>query len=766
MPTHRFIRWITALLLPLSGIAVADDTPVLQSSTVLAPPAKNDQNPPVFIRANDMNGTQNQKINAIGDVELRRSGSVVTADELHYNVATDTVKANGNVCLKQEGLTLNGPKIDLKMNTQIGYMDQPIFSLIGVAAPAQNSHVVVNSRGEAALVNFEGQNHYRLTKTTYTTCPVGDNDWYLRINDLEIDNVHQIGTAHGAEIEFKNTPILYTPWINFPLNDQRKSGFLAPIEGTTGTSGAELSIPWYWNIAPNYDATITPTVISKRGLQMGGEVRYLTDTSHGTVDGNFLQDHLTNTDRWDIFAQHDQTFAPGLSGHFVYQAVSDNNYFQDLTNQLSTTSLTDLDQEATLSYQGSWWQASATVQQYQVLQDPLAPVIPPYSRLPDLHWSGALSNDYGLNFNFTSDLTRFAHPTLVNGTRFIAYPSVNLPLSNEYGYITPKVGFNFTDYLLSPTATTPALNPTRALPIVSVDSGMYFDRNITVFGRKYQQTLEPRLYYVYIPYQDQSLLPNFDSAEMDQINYATLFTENRYIGGDRINNANQLTVGMSTRFLDAESGLERLRFAVGQRLYFTPQLVTLPGETPTSNQSSDVLADVGGQMTEKWRADAAIQYNTLLNQAVSDSFTVNYQPAAGKVINFSYRSISGNNNPAAQFLVPGQPLYLQPFFNGDINQIDLSAQWPIAQRLYGMMRYNYSLLNKSIVEGLAGLEYNGGCWALRGVFQTIAIAANTTNTSFFFQLELNGLGSLGSNPLDVLKLSVPGYTDTNELNVP
>ena len=766
MPKHCLIRYIAAPLLLLSGVAAGDDVLTLQSSTKLTLPAKTDQNPPVFIRADEMHGIQSQQINSSGDVELRRSDSVVTADQLHYTVANDTVEADGNVCLKQAGLILTGPKIDLKMSTQIGYMDQPVFTLKGITAPAQGSHIVVNARGDAAIINFEGEDRYRLKTASYTTCPVGDNDWYLRVKDLEIDNISQVGTAHNAIIEFKNTPILYTPWIDFPLNDQRKSGLLAPTFGTTGTSGGVISIPWYWNIAPNYDATLIPSIITKRGLQMGGEFRYLAPSYHGTLNGDFLQDHLTNTDRWDIFSQHDQTFAPGLSGHFVYQAVSDSNYFRDLTNQLSTTSLTDLDQEAALTYQSSWWVAVARVQQFQVLQDPNAPVIPPYSRLPDLTWAGSLSNSYGLNFNFTSELTRFVHPTLVNGTRFIAYPSINLPLINDYGFITPKIGFNYTGYVLSPTTTTPAATATRALPIVSVDSGLYFDRDITAFGHDYQQTLEPRLYYVYIPYRDQSQLPNFDSAEMDQFNYATLFTENRYVGGDRINNANQLTMAITSRLLDTESGLERLRFAIGQRLYFTPQLVTLPGEIPSNSQSSDVLADIGGQINQTWRADAAIQYNTQLNQAVSDSFSTNYQPAPGKVINFSYRTISGLTNQAALTGLAGAALFAQPYYNGAIKQFDISAQWPIARRWYGMMRYNYSILDKSIVEGLAGLEYNGGCWALRGVFQTIATAANTTSTSFFIQLELNGLGNLGSNPLDVLKLSVPGYTDTNELSNP
>jgi LPS-assembly protein len=314
-----------------------------------------------------------------------------------------------------------------------------------------------------------------------------------------------------------------------------------------------------------------------------------------------------------------------------------------------------------------------------------------------------------------------------------------MPLISQFGFITPKVGVHYTDYALNATSTSPAENISRTLPIMSLDSGVYFDRDVNWFGGHYQQSLEPRAYYVYIPYTDQSALPNFDSAVMD-LNYSQLFTENQFIGSDRINNANQLTLAMTSRLLDTETGLERIRFAVGQRLYFTPQKVTLPNGVANADTTSDLLASLGGQINQAWRAEAAIQYNTQLNQTVRNSFTASYRPAPGKVMNFSYRTVSG-----------------------EINQIDLSAQWPIAPRWYGMMRYNYSLMDKRVVEGLAGLEYNGGCWAARGVFQTIATAANVNSTSFFMQLELNGLGRLGSNPLDALKLSVPGYTNSNEI---
>ncbi|ARU30565.1 hypothetical protein CAP31_01965 [Sulfuriferula sp. AH1] len=742
MPKHRFTCHLAAPLLLLSGVAVGDDAILLQSTTNLAPPTKSEQDSSVFIRADQMYGVQSQQVHASGNVELRRNTGVVTADLLHYTVATDKVEATGNVCLKQQGLTLTGPKLDIQMSSQVGSMESPVFSLDSAEADTKFGRSGLTPRGDASVLDFEGEDQYRLKHASYTTCPAGDNDWYLRVKDLQIDNTRQVGTAHSAYIEFKGTPILYTPWINFPLDNRRKSGLLAPTFGTTSKSGAEISLPWYWNLAPNYDATITPRLMTKRGLQMGGEFRYLSDTYRGIVNGEFLPDRLTNTNRWSVFAQHDQSFAPGWSGHFVYQGVSDNNYFRELSNQISATSLTILNQEAALTYQADWWQATARVQQYQTLQDPNAPIVPPYSRLPQLTWQAARTNDYGAEFSFSSELTRFSHPTLINGTRMVAYPSVSIPLLNDFGFITPKIGVHYTQYLLDSTTTAPATNVSRTLPIMSLDSGMYFDRNITAFGRSYQQSLEPRLYYVYIPYQDQSTLPNFDSGEMD-LNYAQLFTENRFVGSDRINDANQLTMAMTSRLLDTETGLERLRVAVGQRLYFSPQKVTLPGGTVTNNNSSDILASIGGQINQAWRAEAAVQYNTQLNQTVRNSYTASYRPAPGKVINFSYRTITGQ-----------------------INQVDLSTQWPIAPRWYGMMRYNYSIRDKRIVEGLAGLEYNGGCWALRGVFQTIATAASTTSTSFFIQLELNGLGRLGSNPLDVLKLSVPGYTNSNELTNP
>ncbi len=757
-------KFLTTLPLLLAGLPVAADTlgmPPPADAMNLAPPAgpidllpsgeltfptTAVKNPPMFFRADSVTGVENVWMDADGQVELRRGPGVMTADHMHYTFADDTVKANGNVCLTQQGLNLTGPDLLMHLQPQTGTMNDATYtyhSPAPVTYSDEGKRSISFARGSASAINFTGQNQYQLDNATYTTCQPGDNDWYLRLRDLTLDTNSQIGTAHGATLQFKDTPILWTPWINFPLNDARRSGFLSPVIGTTGNSGASISLPWYWNIAPNYDATFNPTIISKRGLELGGEFRYLTPTMSGTIDGDILPDKLTGTTRWDSFIQHNETFADGVSGHITYQATSDNNFFRDLSNQLSFTSLVTLDQEAGASWTTPFGTGSVLVQQFQTLQDPNAPIIPPYARMPELTWVTDKPIAGGAEFNLYTDMTRFVHPTLVNGDRFVFNPSVSLPMMTDFGYITPKVGIDYTAYQLGANNTSSQSRYTRTLPVVSVDSGMYFDRNTNFFGHDYTQSLEPRLYYVYIPYQNQNQLPNFDTALLDPINYATLFTENRFVGYDRINDANELTMAVTSRFTDNATGLERLRVSLGQRFYFSPEQVTLPGIAPITSSSSDILADIGGQINEHWRAETAISYNTSSGQTDDESFIINYQPARGTVVNISYRSLAGQ-----------------------LNQFDISTEWPLSSRWYALLGYDYSLLDSSLVEGLAGVEYNAGCWAIRAVFQTIAIALNTTSTSFFIQLELNGLGNLGSNPLEALNLSIPGYVNSNELTPP
>jgi LPS-assembly protein len=319
----------------------------------------------------------------------------------------------------------------------------------------------------------------------------------------------------------------------------------------------------------------------------------------------------------------------------------------------------------------------------------------------------------------------------------LAYPTLRLPLTNDFGFFTPQIGWHSSYYALDNSVTRQHIS--RNLPILSLDSGVTFDRPFQFAGASYEQTLEPRAYYVYAPHRDQSDIPVFDSAMLD-FSYAQMFTENQFVGGDRINDANQLTLAVTSRFTEEESGLERLQVTLGQRYYFSSQQVTLPGIAPRTSNATDLLATVSGQITRDWRIKTAWQFDTQNGTTIRQNLGASYRPGPGRTVNFGYR-----------------------FIDQTTEQVDLSAQWPLGNRWYGMFRYNYSFQDNKLVEGLAGLEYNGGCWAIRSVIQRLATKENQSTDALFFQLELNGMGRLGANPLDVLKQSVPGYRPSNEI---
>jgi len=333
--------------------------------------------------------------------------------------------------------------------------------------------------------------------------------------------------------------------------------------------------------------------------------------------------------------------------------------------------------------------------------------------------------------------------TAVTGDRFNAYPSVSLPLARPYGYITPKFGINYTNYKLdNPSFTLNGVtdsyaSDSRTLPIFSVDSGLYFDRKLRVVHNNYTQTLEPRIYYVNIPNRDQSRLPVFDSGESD-VNLGTLFSENQFTGNDRINNANQLSLAVSTRLIDDKTGVERFAATVGQRFYFTDQKVGLPSTTLRTGNTSDIVTAITARLLNHWNLDAGWQYNTDTARTTKTNIGTRYNPEPGKVLNLSYR-----------------------FTKGSIEQINLSAEWPLGGNWYGLGRWNYDLRTKHPIEGLAGLEYDAGCWQARTVLQRVSTATANANYAIFFQLELGGIASIGSNPLNLLKRSIPGYTGSD-----
>ena len=684
---------------------------------------------PVFISAQHLEGTAENQIDASGKVEVRQGEQAVYADHVLYMQQNKDLIAEGAVRIERENTIVRGPYLKLNLDTNVGDMVLPEFQFTDS-----------NARASADSLRIEGKQNYVLHNATYTTCPAGDDDWLLKMGVLEIDRNRQVGIAHNARVEFMGMPILYTPWMDFSLNGQRKSGFLSPIIGNTGRGGFDVTLPYYWNIAPSRDATIAPRVIAKRGLMINDEFRYLESAYSGEVHLDLLpNDRISRSSRSRQSLKHSHNLAAGLAGILNFNRVSDDTYFRDLSNAVNATSQTNLLREGVLSYSNNWWNAAARIQSFQTLQDLANPVALPYRRLPQISAEAhhALVRS---NVAIIGEFTEFSHPTAVNGQRLVAYPSVSYALLPKSAFnLTPKLGVHNTYYTLGTNNLGGASRYQRTVPVFSLDSGVVLERDYSMSGQSYVQTLEPRAYYVYIPYRDQSALPNFDSAQAD-FNFAQMFTENRFFGNDRIGDANHITLALTSRLLAQDSGMERLRLAIGERFSFSSPQINLSTPTATTNKS-DVLFAASGQISHIWAVDSAFQYNPDLGRVEKFNMATRYQPESGKVLNLGYR-----------------------FTRNNLTQVDISAQWPLFRHWHGVARWNYSLRDNSILEALAGLEYNQSCWTVRMVAQRFATATNEVSTGLFVQLELNDLVPIGvGDPLSVLRQSVPGYTKLNDV---
>jgi LPS-assembly protein len=698
------------------------------------------QKKPVFIEADRIHGYYEQEIEAIGEVELRREDNTLTADRMKYFQTTDDAEAEGNVRIEGPTKVLEGTDLQINLETEVGHMSAPSYFLKDGSG-----------RGSGNVLFFEGKDKFRLEGGSYTTCPIDNDDWYILADDLEIDNAKQIGTARNVTMRFKDVPIFYLPWMDFSYSGKRKTGVLAPIFGNTARSGADLAIPFYLNIAPNIDATIAPRLMSKRGFMLNNELRYLGRSFQGRVLADVLPTDIdTNETRYGVSFAHNQYLGRGWQSSLNFNRVSDDRFLRDLTNNLAQTSRTNLLQQGVVSYNGGLGAGGSLsftglVQRFQTLQDPRAPFVPPYKRLPQLSLGAIKRNVAGMDLGLASSWTNFSHPTLVNGKRFTLFPNVSVPMHNAFGYITPKVGLHYTRYDLSDSVRARGKNLDRTIPILSLDSGVVFDRNMAVNGKRFIQTLEPRAFYVYVPYTDQSFLPNFDSAESD-FSFAQMLTENRFSGSDRINDANQVTLALTSRLLEPDTGIERLRVAVGQQFRFTDRRVIL-GSNQVTSRKADFIAALAGRLTREISTDINIQLDQKSLRTEKIRAGISYQPELGKVINLGYRFTRDVREQVNIDLL-----------DTSIKQVDTSIQWPFFSNWHTVARVNYSLKDDRLLAGLAGFEYISCCWKLRVVLQKLTTATQRTTTAVFVQLELNGLMEIGSNPLRVLQQSIPGYT--------
>jgi LPS-assembly protein len=709
-------------------------------------PARLERDSAKFLEADRLESEQGKKVVATGNVVLRQLGATIRADRLEYDADQQTAVATGSVRLERSGDTATGPTLVYHLDDDTGQMDAPVFEFPKTAERR------VASRGHAVRAELEEQQKSRLFGAEYTSCPVPRNDWFLRVSELDVDSARNVATAHGSTLWFLGVPILYSPYISFPLDNKRKSGFLAPTFGSSGQSGFEASLPYYWNIAENMDATVTPKVFTKRGVQLGTEFRYLEPKLAGEIDTEYMpSDRIAQRDRYFLGIRHTQQLWTGWSAALNAQEVSDNNYFRDLSTKIALTSQTNLPHEAIVAYNDDTWSFSTRVLSYQTLQDPLGPPVPiPYRILPQVLLAGGKQNVEGFDWQLGGEMSNFRHPTLTDGQRFVLYPSISYPLRRSYGYVVPKVGYHYTRYNLQDNSQG-LEGGSIGLPISSVDAGLFFDRALQWGTRGFQQTLEPRLFYLYAPFRDQSRLPNFTTAEKD-FSFSQIFTENRFVGGDRVGDANQLTIGLTSRLIESSTGLERLTASLGQVYYFTPPRVTL-SDTVSGAKSSDILAGIASQLSASVAVDAAFQYTPTLNRSEKFTLEGHYSPVPGSVVNAAYRYARGTVDPRAD-----------PSLQAGIAQVDLSAQWPVTSTISAVGRWNWSTKDRKLLEGLAGFEYNAGCWQVRAVAHRFITATQTYSTSFQIQLELSGLSRIGINPLETLRQNIAGYRRTDEIS--
>lgn len=724
-------RWLlVAALVAPAGVAAQTGGLGLRLDRTLTPPAidEADESAAIYVEADSIEGTQGQNMEAHGDVRLRTRGRTIFADDLFYAQREDKVTATGHMRLDRRGDVLEGSRIEMKLADETGTVENPEYYFR-----------LLNARGKASRLFLDSKTQVRAKDGTYSTCAVPADGWFLRVRDLKLDRDKDEGVARHATVYFKNLPILYTPYIDFPLSSARKSGFLAPTYGTTGRSGFEFMLPFYLNLAPNYDATITPRVLAKRGFMVNNEFRYLNPRFDGLMTAEYLPSDAARQgeSRYSIAMRHTHRITNRLTGYLNLQKASDDFFFVDLSSRLATTTTTNLPREGSLTYSGGWWSLTGRTQRYQTLQDPKLPIGVPYARVPQITFTANRAGVSGFDGNLDSEFVAFSHPTSPNGRRFVFYPSVTYPVQTSYVSVVPKLGLHYTYYDMDPF---PGYNSiSRTLPVFSVDSTLTFERNMSILGAPLLQTFEPRLYYVYIPYRDQSNLPVFDSG-LGDFNMAQIFSENRFTGSDRINDSNQVTAAVSSRFIDPFNGKERLRLTLAQRFFFEEQRVTLPSATIQTQPRSDVLAAVTGRMSDSWYADLAMRYDIDATRATRTTVAARYTPEPGRVINVGYRESQGS-----------------------FEQTDISTQWVFDDRWSVVGRWAYSLRDRRSTTTLAGVEYNAGCWVGRFVLQQFATFTQASARALFFQLEFNGLSKFGSNPLDILRQNIAGYQKLNAL---
>ncbi len=669
-----------------------------------------------------------------GDVEVIHDQTALSADRVLYDSDAGSVDAEGNVHFWDSSLFWQGARGHVELEEKAATFSDGKYRLIGRQGRGHAGSAAINNSQHTA--DFHD--------VDYTTCPGEIPAWKLAGKDIHLDNNTDVGTAKHVTLQIHDVPVFYLPYFTFPLTDHRKSGFLPPSFGSSSDSGVDLSIPYYWNIAPNYDATLTPRFIGDRGAMLKGEFRYLWSQANGQINLDYMpNDRAFNDDQRTLFGfRHYQSFDHGHA-FLTYNRVSDKQYFEDFGKSLSLASTRFLEQRAEVDYSGRYWTLTGRAQSYQAVDRTSDPLNRPYKRLPQILFNTNLpQHNRQLNLEFRGEAVYFDRDAGVIGGRFDLMPTISYPINSDAGFIEPRLSLRQTNYLLDRQTGATSSSESRSLPILSLDSGLYLEREMSLGTGNYLQTLEPRLFYLYIPDTNQDDLPIFDTGEYN-LSFAQFFREDRFSGPDRVGDANQITVALTSRLLSRDTGREKLRASIGQIYYLANRNVHLPGKTVINDSLSPFIAEVAARINDDWRTSATVQWDPNSSQTDKAAFSLRYRPEDGRVFNLAYRLRRTTSLLRT---------------TDDVEQTDLSFRWPLNPAWSLVGRWNYSLAKGKSLETVGGVEYNSCCWGLRLVGRRFLTSSDGSfDNGLFLQVQLKGLGGFGRSTERFLRRSIPGY---------
>jgi len=672
-----------------------------------------------------------------GNVEMIRADQHITSDRSSYNTESETMDAQGNVFYNENAISLYSDTVLLNLATDEARLRDALF--ISPSGPI---------RGRADVVYRDSKSLSRYNNTAFTSCRPGNEDWVVHAERLKMNKKTGQASAKHAWLALKGIPVLYTPYISFPLDDRRLSGILPPSFGGSDENGFDITVPYYWNMAPNYDLTVWPRYMSKRGGMLGGEFRHLSKKTSSTLSLEYLPyDLLRKEERYAGSFKNKSQIIDNLSSDIDVNYVSDDAYFDDLNDTLGISNDRFLRSIASLNYNRDGISFSTRVEGYQNIDQDIADTSKPYQKLPQVNLNLEHSFDqWPIDIAVENEYINFYHADLVNGQRFNTKPSIAFPIETAGGFIKPSLSLQHTEYYLTKQNNNPD-HVSRTLPIASVDGGLFFEKNFKFSDSSYLHTIEPRLFYLYIPEKDQTDIPVFDSSLYD-FGFSSLFRENRFSSVDRVQDANQITLAMTTRLIDSDSGQERLNLSVGEIFYFQDRDVSLSG-APETNVFSNVVAELSGQLTDNLYFNSGIQWNPDVNDITRGNVDIKYNDEANRIINLGYRYRNDN-------------LGSDPYAIASIIQTDSSFRWPLFDNWHGVGRWQYSLKYNSTKESFLGLEKESCCWRFRVIWRryTETTTGNDTDEmeeGIFFQFELKGLTGFGEKVDEFLEQNLKGY---------